>query len=332
MNVNIGAWVCTTLTALLLLAPMAQAKDNEKIVVLKTETEDGKPSDVAALENAITEELKAREGYTILPTPEADVLDLAFDAECMDTDVECFTAIGKNLGADYVVFASLAGGNANIQVIDVNKGEEKSAFVAAASGGFIAGVVAGSAASFGPKPAPTPPPVVAKPKPKPKPKPKVEAKKPEAKPVKVSITTVPEGAFIYINNKRVGKSPVQLEQIPGVYTLRVLKPGFAESLRELKVSKAPVNVNIRLSEEGGNTALAVVVPVSTGAPGADSGEPEFYETWWFWTSVGVGVALLSVGVAAGAGAFDSTETSTGDLNFIFESGAEKDFRVQGLRR
>jgi hypothetical protein len=35
-------------------------------------------------------------------------------------------------------------------------------------------------------------------------------------------------------------------------------------------------------------------------------EPEWYETWWFWTLVGVGVAGAGVGTAAGLGAFDSS--------------------------
>ena len=67
------------------------------------------------------------------------------------------------------------------------------------------------------------------------------------------------------------------------------------------------------------------------APG-EEGEQEFYETWWFWTAVGVAAVGVGFGVAAGAGAFSEDAPETGDLNILFGSGAEKDFRVQALRR
>ena len=61
-------------------------------------------------------------------------------------------------------------------------------------------------------------------------------------------------------------------------------------------------------------------------------DEEFYETWWFWTAVGVAAVAGGVGITAAAGGFDEAPAPTGDLNFVFDSGAEKDFRVQALRR
>ena len=88
--------------ALATMAP-ASALAKEKVVILKPESDDATPAEIASLQSGLEEEWKARDGYTLLPTPEAEVLDLAFDAECLDTDDECFTTIGKTLNADLVV-------------------------------------------------------------------------------------------------------------------------------------------------------------------------------------------------------------------------------------
>ena len=66
------------------------------------------------------------------------------------------------------------------------------------------------------------------------------------------------------------------------------------------------------------------------APGEE--RTGIHETWWFWTAVGVAAVGVGFGVAAGAGAFSEDAPETGDLNILFGSGAEKDFRVQALRR
>jgi len=311
----------------------------EKIVILQPDTEDGSASEVKALQTALIEDWKEREEYQVLPSPEAEVLDLAFDAECIDTDDECFTTIGKTLGADYVVYAVLAGGDASVRVIDVNKGQESAAFVAA---GGAAGVGAAMVGAYGAKPAPPAPPA-----PAPKPVVKAEApkkelpiatpkkeKKEELPDVELSVITTPADAFVYLNNKRVGKSPVTIKQPGGTYTVRILKPGFADSVREVKLSKAPVKLNVNLSDEGGAAApVAVVAPTGGSAsPVGGDDDEKFYETWWFWTSVGVAAVGLGLGITAAAGGFDEEASETGDLNFVFDNGAEKDFRVQALRR
>ena len=173
----------------------------EKVVVLQPDSDTATEAEVNELATALRGDWEKRDAYSVLPTPEASVLDLAFDAECVDTDAECFTIIGKSLGADLVVYATLEGGEANVQVIDVNKGAERAAFVAA---GGAAGVAAAMAGSFGALPAPPAPKPEPKPEPKPKPKPVVKKEKPATK-VDLEILSNPADAFVYLNNKRIGK-------------------------------------------------------------------------------------------------------------------------------
>ncbi len=331
-------WICLV-AGLCLLAPFgATAKESPTLVTLKLDADEVDAKTVAAVEKAINDEVAARPDYKRLPTPDSPVLDLMFDAECIDSDVECFVTIGKSLKADIVIYASMDGPEkVNVMVVDVNESKELGsfAFAAASGAGLAAGIAPGMASSLGEKPAPEPPPAPAPVvKKEPKKKPKKEVKKEPKKldtPMKVSVTTDPEGAFIYVNNKRIGKSPLEFQQKPGKYTLRVLKPGYGDTLRELEVKDKPIALRLKLSE--GSAAVAVVPVAGAGGANASSNDKEeFYETWWFWTSVGVGVALISVGAAAGAGAFDSDPAKTGDVSFTFESGAEKDFLLQAQRR
>ena len=114
MRVKKSAW-CWSLVSLVLvtMAPAATLAE-EKVVILKPESDDASPAELATLQSGLEEEWQARKGYSLLPTPEAEVLDLAFDAECLDTDDECFSTIGKSLNADLVVYATMAGGEASI--------------------------------------------------------------------------------------------------------------------------------------------------------------------------------------------------------------------------
>ena len=311
--------------ALLLMGSSALAA--EKVVVLQPDSDTATEAEVNELAAALRADWEKRDEYSVLPTPKDSVLDLAFEAECIDTDDECFTIIGKSLGADLVVYATLEGENADIRVIDVGKGTQRAAFVVA---GGAAGVAAAMAGSFGALPTPPAPKPEPKPAPKPAPKPVAEKAKPAPK-VALDVVSNPPDAFVYLNNKRIGKTPLTTQQEPGEYTIRLLKPGFGDAVRSVTLSKAPVRMNINLVGEGENVVAAAPVMAQPSGP-SDPNQEEFYETWWFWTAVGVAAVGVGFGIAAGAGAFSDDAPETGDLNILFGSGAEKDFRVQALRR
>ena len=64
------------------------------------------------------------------------------------------------------------------------------------------------------------------------------------------------------------------------------------------------------------SAFALPVPVGEdgkAASGATEGEPEFYETWWFWTAVGAGAAATSVLIGHVAGATQTMRVGAGGI-------------------
>ena len=54
----------------------------EKVVVLQPDSDTATEAEVNELATALRGDWEKRDAYSVLPTPEASVLDLVFDAEC----------------------------------------------------------------------------------------------------------------------------------------------------------------------------------------------------------------------------------------------------------
>ena len=303
------------------------------LVVLPTNGDNVSADLRKALDSALAAEAAKRTDLKRIPTPDVEFIDLMFDAECVDADAECLANIGKNLGATEVVYAEARpakkGAMVRIQKIRVADQTEvaKSTGKADASTG-AAFVTGASVAMMGALPAP---PVVKAPEPPPEPK-----APPKAKKSKISVTfdSSPGGARVYINKKSAGKTPTRKRMKPGTYSVRVVKEGFQEELREVNVTgRMPIHLLVNLRPITASSPAPTVVATPTPVDDEeDAYAVPLLETWWFWTAVGAGVAATSLGIAAAAGAFSADPEPTGAVNFRFLGGADHDILLQSQRR
>lgn len=99
----------------------------------------------------------------------------------------------------------------------------------------------------------------------------------------LSVTTTPAGATVFIDGRRLGVTPLELELQPGSHEVRVAKNGFAPREREVELVKG---VDASMTVE-----LVPVTPVETDAP-----ERPKVAGWLGWTLLGTGAATTVVGV------------------------------------
>lgn len=299
----------------LALAAGGSALAASKIVVLKVSGDALSEAERGALTDALRKQAEARPAYQAMPTPQADLIDLMFDAECVEADNACLKDIGKSLGADAVLFGEVAakggGYELRVRVVDVKTGKQlKESSKAAPAASGLAGVVPDLAtAALGAAPA------VA------------------AKPVLVALTvkTAPEGADVSVNGQRVGTTPQSFEGKPGAYTVRITKEGFQEVIRKVDLKEgAPVTLELTL-EKVPETPVVVTPPVTETPPVVTEG-PEFYETWWFWTIVGAAAAGTTVGILAGTGAFDAEPAPVGNATLLVGQRPDQDFLLHLQRK
>ena len=91
------------------------------------------------------------------------------------------------------------------------------------------------------------------------------------------ITSDPEGAEVYINDKLKGQTPLRLELPPGAYLVEARKEGYYNGKKELRaVSAVEEKVNI------------VLVP--------EASEPSKLATIAGWSAIGVGAASIIGGI------------------------------------
>ncbi|MBM4354592.1 MAG: PEGA domain-containing protein, partial [Deltaproteobacteria bacterium] len=147
--------------------------------------------------------------------------------------------------------------------------------------------------------------------------------------VLVNVGANVEAAEVFINQKRVGVTPLKVKLKEGKYTISVRKPEFLMVEETVAVAgPGPVDWNAALKPVPKKVEKVVVVPPVT-PPGKkdekkDDAKP-FYATWWFWTGVAVGVAAVTGGTiwALNSG---GTEYDVGTVKFsINPSAAERDF-------
>ena len=94
----------------------------------------------------------------------------------------------------------------------------------------------------------------------------------EVKKAELTITSNPSGAEVYIDDKRVGTTPLKLKLAPGTYTIKIVKEGYREYIATIKVSAGETkSISTQLkkkpSEVGGGllgnlTIIAVVAVIA----------------------------------------------------------------------
>lgn len=299
------------------LAAPPTSKTTSKIVVLKVTGDALSDGERVALTDALRKQVEARPSFTILPTPEGDLIDLMFDAECVEPDTACLADIGKAQGADTLVFGEIAakggGYELHVSAIDIKTRKQlKDATKAAPAASGLTGLIPDlTTALLGAPPAPAKPVLVA-----------------------LSIKTTPDAADVSVNGQAVGVTPQSFEGKPGAYTIRITKKGFQEVVRKVELKEgAPVDLTLTLEKL---PETAPVVGVGEPKPGTEppivTEGPEFYETWWFWTIVGAAAAGTTVGILAGTGAFDAEPAPVGNATLLVGQRPDQDFLLHLQRK
>ena len=302
-----AAAVGAALTILGVGAPRAHAARSERVLLLQGVHEGIAAQDSEALAQALEQALQQRPGSSVLPRPEGSLIDLMFEADCVEPDPPCLASIGRSHGATTVVFFEVERADGKlvlwlrqVRVADAQVTAERRAPVASAHA-LAAEVPRLAERLWGPLPAPKEP-------------------TPPAR-VTLRVRSEPAGATVTVDGTPRGRTPLQVEVAPGEHVVRFELAGHVAVERKVQTAARPVELVVRLERR------AAPAP----APLARVEAPPWYRTWWFWTAVGVGVAGAAVGVAAAAGAFDTGGTPVGDVTFTLGTGADQDAAVQALR-
>lgn len=265
-------------------------------------------SEVQSVRDAVDAELQARPRITALPRPTEDLIDLMFDAECLEPDPACLAAIGKARGADHVLFyeAQAKGGSVGIGVRLVKVKKAKLDGPKSVRGATLAQTLTALSEGLdewlGTKPAPKPTMVT------------------------LRVRSNPSAAVVVLDGEEIGVTPTEIRRPAGTFALRVSKAGYEDVERSVELRDKDVDFALELTARPEPAAAAAVVPPTT-TDGPDDG-PAYYETWWFWTVVAVGAAGAGVGIAAAAGAFDADSTPTGGMTFQLGSRPDQDILIQ----
>lgn len=283
------------------------------LLVLEGDADRLSPSEKAELQRTIDAEVQARPAWNMLPKPQESIIDLMFDAECLEPDDACLKLLGEGRSATAVLFYEAqpdgSGFGVSLRLIDVATGAAP--VERALKGASLAAALGQLASAFdsllGNKPPPKP------------------------KMVGLRVRSNPAAATVTLNGEEIGVTPVEVRKPAGPYTMRVSREGYETVERKLELRDKDLDFELILSQRRDVTAAAVVAdtPASgTETPGDEIGAA-FYETWWFWTAVGVGVVGASVGIAAAAGAFSDGAPSTGGLTFQLGARPDQDVLIQG---
>ena len=303
------AILATTLLAL--PTALAAPPKTKSLVVLRVAGDALSAPERTALTDTWRKELAGYPSVTLVPTPDADLIDLMFDAECVEPDTGCLVDIGKAQKADLLIFseATAKGGGYELKAKLVDVGAKKAlkdASKSAPSASALSSAIPdATVALLGKKPAPPAPKLVA-----------------------LKIRTTPAEAAVFVNDHAVGRTPAAFEGKPGGYTLRITKDGYQDIIRKVELEEGkPLELDLELEP----IAVAAPVPVP-GNPPIVQDEDEFYETWWFWTIVGAGAAGATVGILAGVGAFDAEPTPVGNTTLLVGQRPDQDFLLQLQRK
>ena len=282
----------------------------QKVLGLRIEGFELSAKDREDLFKVVQQRLQAYPTIALVRPPDEELTDLMIDLACLDIDVDCLTKVGRKRMADKVFYAQVdvveKRFRLTVRLIDVTKGiaeRDRQAMVSNQTE-LTTGLEREIIGAFGEPPPPPP------------------------KDGRLIIES-DAGAKIFIDGGLVGSGRVRLKKPPGLYVVRITKPGFEDAL-------------FRVDLEAGRTARKVAelkaIPTKAAAATAkDEGpketsdvaaEPvvetesvasEFYETWWFWTAVGsVVVAGTVTGIILGTG---GDPAALGDLQISIDANS-----------
>lgn len=302
------------------------------VLPLRVAGEEFDDAQISALSDAIASKIKKYPDVVMMPIPPEDALDIMIDAGCEDLDKACLVLIGKQRGADAVLYTTVAAVNGQFRVsfryVEVDTGKLITADKGASPGDDPAAFVAYSLEEIiGPEPAAVLPDVM------------------------VNFGSHPSGAEVYVAADFVGITPVSVRLKPGRHDVRMVKEGFETRSESIDVEPSREN-NFRWSLVAVVAAAPVSAPtVPDAAPTAtaqpapalatvavtgvaddvpvpldDAIPPErpaevkkapFYKTWWFWTIIGV--AVVGAGTVAGVLATQD-DAAGGKVGFSPDAG------------
>ena len=332
----------TGLVTLTSTVGVSLAQEPIKLMALRVEGLELSASDKEALTNAMLKEIEAHPNYVLVVPPEGDLTDLMIELECFDMDTECLAKVGKSGGADQVLYTQVdtkrEGFELRLMLIGVAKQSRERALrtkvkklaslekalksrlkkalvkpvalaptmgklviVADAEAQvFIDDALAGAG--------------------------RLELDKPPGT-YKVRVTREGFEAASYTVTVQAGVTATQQVVLKALVVAPVPEPmpePKAEPPPEPKPepkAEAPPEPQpkpaTRPSGEQASKAKPAPLPVvSDDIQGAEP-QPEFYETWWFWTAVGSLVAAgVAVGAVVGAG---SGGGATGTVNVSLDA-------------
>jgi hypothetical protein len=312
--------VALSVAVLFLAFPSAlfakQAKT--KVLMFQVQSDSLSDSDRAAATKTLKATLAKYPSLVLLPTPGGDFFEMMMEMDCTDIDVGCLSKLGKKDGAQRVVYVQAEKSGASIKLtlkwvhVAKKKMLHESAEDISSIVWFASGFGKLAIAAIGPVPV-----------------------KEVVKPVKpkralVKFTSSPRNATVYVNNKKLGRTPFKRKLKPGKYLVRTVKKGYVKTETQIVVKGKILVVNAELKKTPKAVAkktkkkVAVVPPPPAGV-GQDKA---FYTQWWFWTAVGVGVAgIVTTAVVL---SIDRDPASTGVVNFGI-SAPDYDPRVLGAQ-
>ena len=242
-----------------------------KLLGMRVESMDLSDKDRDDLFQVIQRKLRAYPHLELIKPPETDITDEMMELECMDIDNDCLGRLGRKYGAERVVYAQvdkIDGGYAVMfRVTDVGAAQalRDRRRVVMARADLTEALQSEVEAVLGPPPPP-----------------------PDTKGRLTVVATVP-GAKIDIDGEYAGTGRVSLMKKPGKYVVRVWRTGYEDSLFEMAItSGGKAEKTIKLEALPEPKEEPTVMP--TTAPAEIESETQFYETWWFWTTIGVVVA------------------------------------------
>lgn len=248
-----------------------------RLLPLKVSSNRLSAEDIGLLTQAVLDKIAKYPKFKALAVPEQDPMDLMVDAECVDFDAECLATIGKQAGANKVLYTEVTetDGRFNVQMrfVDVVSMDVQAPDGAIESRDKLNAFV-GSALErvFGPEPAP------------------------KDEPVKVELATNPAGSEVYIDKDFVGLTPVMLTLKPGEYQVRFTKVGFQETRKNVVIEQSK-SAKLAYDLVKIDVPPVPIIPEPAEEPEQKVVKTPYYQTWWFWTVVGVVVAGAGVTAA-----------------------------------
>ena len=289
---------------------LAAAKPRKPLKVLGMQVEgtDLSAKDKQDLFQVIQAKLKLYPHVELVRPPDADLIDVMIDLECIDIDHECLVKLGGKYGADRVLYTQVdpsEGFTLVVRAVDAGHGKvlRDETRTVATRADLAPALEQEIVAVFGrpPKPKPTT--------------------------GKLIVETPQAGAQIYVNGDFAGSGRIEIAKAAGTYTVRVARDGYQEQLFDVEVTAgAKVQRTVELE------FLPEPMGDRVTPPGAPEEPPEFYETWWFWTAVGAVVVGTALGAGLGVG-LQKDEAPRGSVTLsVSRSKAWKDSTLSGRTR